>query len=37
MAIRTLFAIATHEDIEIDQMDAITAFLQTKIKSSKTV
>ena len=27
MAIRILFALAAHEDMEIDQMDAVTAFL----------
>jgi len=32
MAIRILFALAAHEDMEIDQMDAVTAFLQSNMQ-----
>ena len=32
MAIRILFALAAHEDMEINQMDAVTAFLQSNMQ-----
>jgi len=32
MAIRILFALAAYEDLEIDQMDAVTAFLQSNMQ-----
>jgi len=37
MAIRILFALAAHEDMEIDQMDAVTAFLQSNIQTTDVV
>jgi hypothetical protein len=37
MAIRTLLAIAAHEDLEIDQMDAVTAFLQPHMEDNAVV
>ena len=37
MAIRILFALAAHEDMEIDQMDAVTAFLQSNMQATDVV